>query len=241
MTTIIYNDNYQIIQQKHNIFSINFSIYSESIIQSITKTRLILGTTITNDFQTIIFNANSIKTLPEFKAYLFHINGKSHLPISLVAKLASDIGIQLSYLIQKYNITIIGFNPENIIVIDDSKFIYISSDYFTEINEHNNMCMVSFPIDFNSIFASPELFEIKDIPSFIYYKACYFSYGCLLLYTLLEDNKFYEIYVKESNSLLRYQKINEYLNNLSIKNSKLFCLIERCLVLEPENRSILFI
>ena len=240
MTTIISNDNFQIIQQNRNTFSIQFPIYNEPIIQSITKNNIIIGTTVDTDFKILNFKATSVKTLVEFKKDLFFKNGKNHLPIDLAAKLASDLGGQLKYLIEKYNMTIIGIDPENIIVVDESKFMYLSSEYLTEINENNSTCMVSFPILFNNGFFSPELLDLKEIPSFVHYKTSYFSFGCLMLYALIDDtifNKFYNMYIKEKN----LQQIENCLNSLSIRGTNLFYFIERSLVLEPKDRSILFL
>ena len=246
MTTLLSNDHFQIIQQNQTTFSIEFPIYSETIIQSITKSRILLGTTITNDFHTLIFKASTVKTLPQFKQQLSIANGKATLPIALAAKLAADLGSQLKYMITIFNMTIFGFSPENIIVIDDSKFIYLSSEYLTEINKRNSTIMLCFPIDFKTIFTAPELFQIKEIPSFIHFKVSYYSYGLLLLYALIEDKYFYDNYVrgkenKKEKVPLRNEKIHEYLQSLSIKETKLFWFIERCLVLEPESRSILFL
>jgi hypothetical protein len=237
MTIVILNDNYQVIQQNHNTFSIQFPSYSEPIIHSITKNKVLLGTTTTNDFQTLIFKATSVKSFPEFKQELFNVTGKYRMPASLVAKLAADLGGQLEYLINRYNMTIIGMEPKDLIVIDDYKFVYLSGEYLAEINEKNATCMICFPVDVKKIFAAPEFFELKEIPAFIHYKASYFSFGCLLLYSLMENIDFYDKYVKEKD----LQQITECLNNLPILGSKLFWLIERCLVLDPKKRSILFI
>jgi hypothetical protein len=80
---------------------------------------------------------------------------------------------------------------------------------------------------------APELYCIKEIPSFVNYKVSYFSLGYLILYTLLGDNDF----IKEDC----LQQIKKHLDSLIIKNTKLYWLLERCLVEEPTNRSILFI
>jgi len=240
MTTVISNDNFQITQLNHNTFSIQFYIYNEPIIQSIIKNNIIIGTTVDTNFQILNFKATSVKTLKEFKKELFIKNGKNYLPIALAAKLSTHLGSQLKYLINNYSMTIIGIDPKNIIVIDECKFIYLSSEYLTEINENNETCMVSFPIMFDNVLFAPELLNLKEIPSFVHYKSSYFSFGCLLLYALIDDtifNKFYNTYVKEKD----LQQIENCLNSLSIRKTNFFYFIERCLVLEPKNRVMLFI
>jgi serine/threonine protein kinase len=241
MTSIISKDDFQIIQEKNNTFTIQFSNYnSEEIIKSITKTLILLGTTSTDNFQTLIFKASSVKSLQQFKEELFEITGSYSLPPNLAAKLAADLGRQLSYLEYQCRMTILGVAAENIIVVDDTKFIYLSGEYMAEIDQNNDTVMICFPIETSWFYLAPELLRLTELPSYVNYKTSYFSFGCLLLYALLENNEFYTEYIKETDTL-RHKKIIEYLNRLSIRGTKLYWFIERCLVIEPENRTILFI
>ena len=241
MTSIISKDDFQIIQEKNNTFTIQFLGYnSELIIKSITKTRILLGTTSTDNFKTLIFKASSVKSLEQFKKELFQSTGSHSLSPNLAAKLAADLGRQLNHLITRHSVTIMGMAPENVIVVDDTKFIYLSGEYLAEIDPNNDTVMVSFPIDPLTFYSAPELLRVIELPSYVNYKTSYFSFGCLLLYALLENNEFYNEYTKESDTL-RHKVIMEYLNRLSIRGTKLYWFIERCLVVEPENRSILFI
>ena len=84
---------------------------------------------------------------------------------------------------------------------------------------------------------APELLSVKEIPSFINYKVSYFSLGCLILFCLLGDNGD----DVDSEDLQEKDKISHQMKTLLIKNTKLYWLLERCLVEEPRNRSILFI
>jgi len=240
MTTIISNGNFQIIQNNNNKYTIKFSSYSESLIKSITKIGLILGATVTDDYKTLIFKAVTLKSLTQFKEEHNTVDGSSKLTINLVAKLAADLGRQLDYLLNTFNETIIGFNVENVYVVNDTDFIYLSNEFFREINVYNKTIMITYPISHSDFYMAPNLFAINILPYFVHYKTAYFSLGCLLLYALIGDNEFYEEYVNES-AQLRHTKICGYLNKIPIKDTKLFGLIERCLVEEPENRSIVFI
>ena len=96
--------------------------------------------------------------------------------------------------------------------------------------------LISFPFTCDDFFLAPELLSVKEIPSFVNYKVSYFSLGYLILYTLLGDDDF----IKDMEGL-REDKLKHQMTTLSIKNTKLYWLIERCLVEEPRNRSILFI
>lgn len=241
MTSIISKDDFKIIQQEKNTFAIQFSNYnSEAIINSITKTRIILGATATDNFETLIFKPSSVKSLQQFKEELFETTGSHSLPPNLAAKLAADLGRQFSYLIGQCSMTIIGVALENVIVINDINFIYLSGEYLEEIDQNNETFMLCFPVEPLSFYVAPELLNVTELPSYVNYKTSYFSFGCLLLYALLENNEFYNEYIKETDTL-RHKKIIEYLNRLSIRGTKLYWFIERCLVIEPENRTILFI
>jgi len=240
MTSIISKDDFKIIQQEKNTFAIQFPTYSEALIRSITKTRILLGTTSTDNFQTLIFKASTVKSLKQFKEEQFYITGSHSLPPNLAAKLAADLGRQLSYLIEHYSMTIIGFIAENVIVVDETKFIYLSGEYLAEIDKNNDTVMICFPVEPLAFYAAPELLEARELPLYVNYKTSYFSFGCLLLYALMENNEFYNEYIKETDTL-RHKVIMDYVNRLSIRGTKLYWFIERCLVIEPENRSILFI
>ena len=94
--------------------------------------------------------------------------------------------------------------------------------------------LISYPFTRDDFFMAPELYCIKEIPSFVNYKVSYFSLGYLILYTLLGDDI-------DSEDLQEKDKICHRMKTLIIKNTKLYWLLERCLVEEPKNRSILFI
>ena len=78
---------------------------------------------------------------------------------------------------------------------------------------------------------------MKELPSYIHYKTAYFSLGCLIVYALLGDDEFYTEYLKNKE----VDKIVEYLKDHTIKDTKLYWLLSRCLVEDPEKRSILYL
>jgi serine/threonine protein kinase len=147
----------------------------------------------------------------------------------------SNLSAQLSYLISKESQTIIGYSPENIIVLDGETFAFLDSELVAEIDPvGKEMATISCPFNVTDFFASPELLKITELPSYVHYKTSYFSLGCLLLYALTECKEdFYKEYFKD--------KSYECLTKLHFKNTKLYWLLSRCLVEEPEKRSILFI
>jgi serine/threonine protein kinase len=190
-----------------------------------------MGSSTDEMYRTITFKAETVKTL---KQYI----GKTRLSIPEVAKIMRSLVQQLSYLIHKESSTIIGYNLDDILVINDETVAFLGSEFVANIDVETNMAMISCPFSSNDGFFSPEMLHIKEIPSFVHYKTSYFSLACVIIYLLLGcDDEFYKEYIKKSQSKI----IIEYLQHHPIKESKLYWLLIRCLVEEPKNRSILFL
>jgi len=121
---------------------------------------------------------------------------------------------------------LLGYSIENIIVIDNNKFVYLTNEYLKDIDTHNNKetIMVTSPFTSKDFFISPELLEIRVLPSYIHYKTSYFSLGQQIVNLFSEDDN--EITTIE---------------NIHIKGTKLYYLLERMLEKDPTNRSIIFI
>ena len=243
MVEVYSNDSLKIIQDKNNktMFKIEFNYPCPALIRSLTKTHIIQGT-ITDDYTTLRFKALSVKFFPKFIEEQNKVRGSKPLSINLAASMISNLSAQLSHLITKESQTIIGYAPENIIVINAQTFAFLDSELVAEIDPvGKEMATISCPFKVTDFFASPEILKIKELPSYVHYKTSYFSLGCLLLYALtegrLEGEDFYKEYLKE----LKCEKIHEYLTRLHFKNTKLYWLLSRCLVEEPKKRSILFI
>ena len=220
-------DNWKIIEENNKIFKIIFSYPNPVLINSLLKTKILQGATSSDNYKMIKFKADSVKSLHQFQVE----TGKSQLHINQVASLIKNLSSQLNYLLKVESHTIIGYNPENIIVINDHIFAFLGGEFISRVS--NNMALISYPFTPHDFFLSPELLKIKTIPSNVHYKTAFFSLGCLALHLLLPDNEFY----------LKQEQIDleKLLNSSPIKHTKLYWLLSRCLVLDPENRSILFI
>ena len=240
MTEVFVNDSLKIIQDKNNktIYRIEFNYPCPSLIRSLIRTNIIQGT-ITDDYLTVRFKAVSVVPFPKFQEQHNKECGSKSLSLNLAANMLSSLSGQLSHLISKESQTIIGYNPENILVINGKTFAFLDSELIADIGPAGKeMATISCPFKVTDFFASPEVLKIKELPSHVHYKTSYFSLGCLLLYALTEGKEdFYKEYLKE----LKCEKIHEYLTRLHFKNTKLYWLLSRCLVEEPERRSILFI
>ena len=241
MNIIIKNDNFYISrdQSDNQTFTVFFDSYNEALIKSITKTRIILGATTTEKYRSLTFKATSVLTFFDFQKELERENKSLKLTYNLALKMTHNLVTQLNYLITQFSKTFLGFSPKNLIIIDKSKFVYLCDEFLLDIiknGENGEKLLIKSPFTRDDFFFSPELLSVKEIPSFVNYKVSYFSLSLLILYTLLGDDDF--IY---SEDLQEKDKISHRMETLIIKNTKLYWLLERCLVEEPKNRSILFI
>jgi len=216
------NHGYQIIQEQ-NKYSILLEKSNESLIKSITKTNIILGSTITNNYTVISFNANNIQTLKEY----YKIGQVSY---NIFMRLIYYLSIQLKYLIEKCNKAFIGYSPEHIIVINNERFMYIDVNQLHNI--HNECIDVTYPFSQSDFYMSPEHLSIKEIPANIHYKACYYSLACLIIHGY--SNQKYDLNNMNNN-------INHKLELLPIKETKLYYLLKRCISEDIKNRCILYI
>jgi len=232
---ILKRDNVKITNENNKIFNIEFKFSSYSLINSLIKTRIIQGGSTDDRYKNIIFKASSVKTLEEYQSDKMRIQGKKNILISDIAKMVRTLSMQLNYLISRESSTIIGYNPADIIVINDEKFAFIGSELVSNID--CTMTTISCPFSTNDFFISPELLNIREIPSKVHFKVAYFSLALLLIYMLLADDEFYIEYLKHKHP----EKILDSLNSHPIKNTRIFWLLSRCLVEDPKSRSIILI
>jgi hypothetical protein len=249
MNIIIKNDNFKIgqgqDQKDKTSFTIFFDSYNEALIKSIAKTKIILGATTTEKYKTLSFKASSVLTFSDFQRELERENKTNKLTYNLLLKMTHNLVTQLNYLITHFSKTFLGFSPKNLVVIDKHKFIYLCDEFLLDIindekekEKEKDQLLITFPFTREDFFWAPELLQIKELPSYVHYKVSYFSFGYLLLHGLLGECDFIDL---NEEVKLRQNKLKQLLNALFIKNTKVYWLLERCLVEEPKNRTILFV
>lgn len=224
-TIIIENDDYVLSQNKRDntIYTFFFSSFSEPLIKSLVTTKLITGATVTDDYMSLSFNATSVKSLKTFL--------KASLPYELVLKIIYQLSIQLKYLIETHNETFIGYNINNVIVIDETTFVYISNEELCKIEVEQ--ITITYPFSRTDFYISPDISNIKEIPSTVHYKSVFYSLGCLILDCLLFKDE-------EANED-EERTPHKILDKLPLKQTKLYYFLKRCLSEEPNNRYLLFI
>lgn len=238
MNIINKNDDYKIYQDNLNssIYKIEFITENMNIINSIVNNKFLLGATISSDYKILKFKANSVKTFEQYKSGFSKADYK--ISTEIIVKILSDLVLQLKYLIENQNYAFLGYNINNLIVIDDKKFIYLSSEYLNEIND--NKIKITFPFFSKDFYFSPELEYIYKLPSKVHFKVSYYSLACLIIRVMKGNDDFYNKNFIETHKT-RHESIIDQLELLHIKETKFYWLLKRCLDIEPENRSIIFI
>lgn len=226
---IIENDEFNIYQdtKKSNLYTIEFSQKSKILIQSLIKTKILLGSFPSDDYTSLFINANSIQTLKQYQNQLKSINNTRKLNYNTLLQFVKTLSKQIKYLINFEYKSFYAFNTENIIVINESIFIYLSNEL---LNIHPNTETIEiiypFPKNLNSFYISPELYKMDTIPSSIHYKTIYYSLSALAIDQIHEND---------------FENDDKIKNLESLKNTKLYFLLLRCLDEDIKNRSILFI
>ena len=207
-----------------NIFYIRFASRSEQLITSFAKS--LVGVTVFADYKTVCFRASSVKTYTQFRDDLRVENGVRRMNYATTLSMVTDLTMQLSRLLAQ-NKCFYVFDPDNLIVIDGNKFIYASNEHLLDFAPRRGTILFMKPFIKLLRFSSPEVSRIVILPSEINHKAIYFSLGMLALYGLYDEQHEEEDEVHEKMK--------------SIKGTKLYWLVKRCLDEDPNKRSILFI
>jgi len=195
---------------------------SISLIRSLTKTRIIQGATLSKDYKTLKFSAQTVTTLETFFA-----NKKA--TVTQAAQILEILAEQLEYLIKYECKTILGYSKTQVLLINDKTPAFIGLELVADIEaEGSNLATISGLFNTKDFFAAPELYKIKVLPAQVHFKVSYFSLACLIISILLENDE------KEELTL-------NHLDTHPIKNTKLYWLLSRCLLEDPNKRSIIFI
>ena len=208
-------------EKDKTFFTIKFEENSEPLINSLIKTKLIISSSIDNEYKSISFIASSVKSLKKFLLKKENINYENALKIIL------SLTKQFQYLITKEQMCFYEYIIENIIVIDDEKFIYISNEELLKLSESNKSQFVK-PFNREG-FISLELLKIDSIPTELNYKTIYYSLGALVVYFLFDKNINNDD-IHDLNKILK-----------PIEGTKLFGLLNKCLFKEANSRSIIYI
>ena len=171
----------------------------------------------------------------------FH--AKSVIPLSVLLKkqkykltekqvlcMIQSLSYQIKWM-EDQNLTFLGWNLEDIIVIDDFYFFIATNRFLRPLDSKNGFIDLLTPAE-KPYFSSPELHNVNKLPALIYYKSCYYSLGLLVVFCLLGE------YLLKGNDVPSQEHIENILK--PIRFSKLYWFLLRCFDNEAENRWLIY-
>ena len=175
-----------------------------------------------NNNNELYFKAENISTLP-----IFVKNKKMNYDQCI--NLIGYISKQIEYLTKKH-FTFIGFDLQDIIVVDEYIFFVSSIQYLYPIQNNN---LISFYTPFKKpYFSSPELLELTELPGSIGIKSFYYSLASLVVYCLLGE------YLLKGNDIKNELEIDKILKPIYL--TKMYWFLKRSLKLLVKDRYLLF-
>ena len=198
---------------------LTFQEPNEIFCRALADSKLFGGITITQTFTQLSFYAKSCCSLRELLS-----QRREKLQYDECVKMAQCIGQQLFYL-EKYAHTFSWFNLDHIIVIEGSSFLCIGLEQLMSIDAFGRIWFTT-PFSLKHPHIAPEIQRLKTLPSYVTYKAAYYSLGSLITFCLAEDDE------NSTKIPLRLE---------FIADTKLYWFILRCINNEPNARLLLFV
>ena len=190
------------------------------------------------------FIKNSVLSLafidPETNELCFHAKTVFKLDVLLkkqkyklterqVLCLIQSLSFQIKWF-ESNNLTFLGWNLEDIIVIDNFYF-FIATNKFLQPFLGIDAIELFVPYE-KPYFSSPEIININKLPASIHCKSCYYSLGLLIVFC------FFGEYLLKGNDIPSKESIELVLKPIYL--SKLYWFLQRCLQYEPEKRILLY-
>jgi hypothetical protein len=181
-----------------------------------------------SDKNIFFFNATNVVT---FRHFLEQYNWKIHFNtiIEMIDSLSKQINI-----LSSNGFSYIGFDLDDILVINKNTFLIINSEYILPLQKNENIMKIYFPPNKLPYFSNPELINMSTLPGTIYIQSLYYSIGVLVIFSLFNE------YLLVANEIKDWNTIDKSLLN-KIKNTKIYWFLKRCLEDDPKKRILLLI
>ena len=213
------------IREQNKLFTIELLSANEPLMTSIARSKQLAGATVTDDYKTIYFMASSVKTFTQYRDDLIAVR---RLGYESTLRMVSALSNQLECLIKQYRKVFYLFSPDNLIVVNDDKFIYVSSDHLVDVSPDDATVVFTRPFSKIGGFVSPEILMIDTIPTEINLRTIYFGFGALIVFCLLNTKI-------QTGDVEKAGFLDE------IKGTKLYWFLMRCLNEDQTKRCLLYI
>jgi hypothetical protein len=228
-----------IVKQSDNYYKLCFLQKNEIFLQSIVVPMLLDGAFMNDSFNTIEFYAHSVKPLSLYLQY--------EMPYNSVIHLLWYLSKQHDFL-KKHGYVFYCLHLNDILVVDDCKFICVNPEIVKQLkneneNENENETITFYSPFLRNGFVSPEILNIECIPASVSYRCFYYSLGALAVYCYFGINICdLDVGVNGDDlddTHLVYSKIIDILSPIS--DSKLYWCLLKCLCVDSNKRSLLFV
>lgn len=199
---------------------------NQKIYNSLIKTNILNNSFIDVLDDCICFTAETVEPLKDF---LFKENTNTKLTNIQSIQLLKTITRQIKYL-EGINYTFYGFNIDDILVINETKYIIVSSEHIKHIQDTEMIFNYPFNIPY---FSSPEILKLTNLPSKQHYKSCYYSLGALLVFCVLNKN------LLVGNEIKSDKELDELLE--PIYDTNIYWFLKRCLNSDVNKRVLLLV
>ena len=238
---------------------------SQLFFKSLLDSKILTGSSINSSYSAISFYASSVVKL---KDWLLACGsggsggscGANRMSYNSAIHLIYSLSKQQKYL-ENNKLGFVCFNVDDIVVIDDSKFICVNPSLCEEIfrtpSASSGVMTLCRPFNRAHCFCSPELLRMDSLPASVHYKTSYYSLGLLAVFCLfgydgrtpsaasgnygvqsLTFDTLRSVYGSQHCSSDLQQV---YVSLQPILHTKLYFYLLRCLSLHAENRHLFFV
>jgi len=216
---------YKIVSKNNqNCSALFYSIIKNNIANSAT---IINSNNNNSSNNSLIIKTVSLKSFDQFKKEQKKKYNTYRMSYKVILDIILNLSKQLSYLLENEQKCFYTFDPDNVLVVDDCKFLYLSNEHLKDVKDDN--LYIYSPIKKNNYYLSPELRKALSIPIIINYKTIFYSLGLLIVSSLLNETIDSDIHGKIMEKIV------------SIKGTKLYFFLERCFYNEPPKRFLIYL
>jgi len=170
MESLFFTEEFTVYQQKPQTFIIKFQTDTSILINILLKSKILPPTSmITDNNETLILRASSITNLDDY-----YKNQYKLLPIAQVKNLKYETDLRIKHdLIKQFiyflknHYIFFAFSLKNILVINNTNFIYLSNEYLIKINP-TQIPTITFQSPFKredeDLLISNEIQQINKLP-----------------------------------------------------------------------------
>lgn len=213
------------IQKKQDVYSLHLKTnkYRNELYKFFIESNILSLAFVDLETNELYFHANTVCSLDVLlKKQNFKLTEKQVLCI------IQSFIYQIEWF-EKNNLTFLGWNLSDIIVIDEFYFFIATNSFIQPIRSNKIELLIPYEKPY---FSSPEIINVNKLPCYIHYKSCYYSLGLFIVFGLFNQ------FLLKGNDIPSQEDIKNILKPFQF--SKIYWFLIRCLHDDPEKRILLY-